>query len=84
MWRDAGGAIYLEPGEVALLAELARRAAPEGPQAPTHPGTLMLQALAAALSAWVDRPGVILAPAPVLTARRAARAHLLAGDPGPR
>ena len=74
MWRNAHGGIYLEPGEISLLADLARRAIPAGPV--THPSALMLQALAAALSEMVDGPGVMVAPAPSSAVRLAAQAYV--------
>lgn len=73
MWRNAQG-IYLEPGEVAILANLARQAVPAGP--PQHPRGLMLAALASALSDMPTAAGVVVLPAPPAVARQAARAHL--------
>jgi|GEM_PF-3422891 len=74
MWRNEKGGIYLEPGEVAVLADLSSRAVPPGP--PTHPNTLMLAVLAEALAEMVTGPGVILAPAPAAVVRQAAQAYV--------
>ena len=73
MWRNDEG-IYLEPGEISVLADLARQAVPPGP--PQHPKDLMLAALAAALSDMPAAAGVVVVPAPASVAREAARAHL--------
>ena len=77
MLRYGKEALYLEPGEIAVLANLARRAVPPG--APTHPNSLLLQALGKALADLVDGPGVMLAPAPPSAVRQAAQAYVKSG-----
>ena len=75
MWRNGKGFIYLEPGEVAALAALARQAVPTGPA--THPRELMLAAVADALRDMVDGIGVVVGPAPEVAVRQAAQAYVL-------
>lgn len=74
MWRNDNGGIYLESGEVAVLADVARRAIPPGPA--THPRHLLLAALATALGEMVEGPGAVLTPAPAAVVRRAAQDYL--------
>ena len=89
MWRNGKGFIYLEPGEVAALAALARQAVPTGPA--THPRELMFAALGDVLGDVIDGPGVVLALAPAFVVRQAAQAyvqrpddaHLAPAGPGP-
>lgn len=73
MWRNRNG-VYLEPGEVAILADLADRAVPSGPA--THPSALMLAALARVLSKMIDGPGVVVAPAPAAIVHQAAMSQV--------
>lgn len=73
MWQSARG-VYLEPGEIAILADLARQAVPSGPA--QHPKDLMLAALAAALSDMPAAAGIVVLPASPAVAREAAGAHL--------
>jgi len=74
VWQNAHGGLYLEPGEIAILADLARQAVPGG--SPQHPRDLMLAALASALSNMPSAAGVLVLPAPPAVAQEAARAHL--------
>ncbi len=74
MERYGKDALYLEPGEIAVLAKLARRAVPAG--APAHPNALLLAALGKALAEMVDGPGVVIAPAPASAVRQAAQAYV--------
>ena len=78
MLRCGKDALYLEPGEIALLAKLARRAVPAG--APTHPNALLLAALGKALAEMVDGTGVVIAPAPASAVRQAAQAYVRRSD----
>jgi hypothetical protein len=71
-------ALYLEPGEIAVLAKLARRSVPAG--APAHPNALLLAALGEALAEMVDGSGVVIAPAPTSAVRQAAQAYVRADD----
>ena len=71
-------ALYLEPGEIAVLAKLARRAVPAGE--PTHPNALLLAALGKALAEMVDGVGVVIAPAPASAVRQAAQAYVRSDD----
>ena len=71
-------ALYLEPGEIAVLAKLARRSVPAG--APAHPNALLLAALGEALAEMVDGAGVVIAPAPASAVRQAAQAYVRADD----
>ncbi len=83
MWRNGQDVLYLEPGEGAVRANLARRAVPPGP--PTHPKSLLSSALTSALRAMVDGPEVVLASAPAAAVRDAAQAYLRPpADPPPR
>ena len=82
MWRAGQGGIYLEPGEVSILAGLALEAVPYGP--PSHPRDLLLAALAAVLEEIGEDGGVILAPAPPSVRREAAAAHVCAPEPPTR
>ena len=74
MWRNSDGGLYLEPGEIAALAEAAQRMVP--PDEPTHPRDLMLSALAALLDAMTAACGVVVTPAPSAVAHRAAQAYV--------
>lgn len=67
-------ALYLEPGEIAALATLARRAVTPG--APTHPNALLLAALAKRLTEMADGPGVVMPPAPPAVVHQAAQAYI--------
>lgn len=67
-------ALYLEPGEIAVLVKLASRAVPAG--APAHPNALLLAALGKALAEMVDGAGVVIAPAPASAVRQAAQAYV--------
>jgi hypothetical protein len=78
MQRHGKDALYLEPGEIAVLAELARRSVPAG--APAHPNALLLAALGEALAEMVDGTGVVIAPAPVSAVRQAAHAYVRRSD----
>ena len=78
MWRNGKGLVYLEPGEVAALAALARQAVPTGPA--THPRELMFAALGEVLGDVIDGPGVVLALAPESVVRQAARAYVRSDD----
>ncbi len=78
MERYGKDALYLEPGEIAVLAKLARRAVPAG--APAHPNALLLAALGKALAEMVDGPGVVIAPAPASAVRQAAQAYVRRSD----
>ena len=73
MWQMQHG-LYLEPGELAVLASLARQVVPQG--APTHPRDLMLAALADVLDQVVDGAGVVVLPAPPEVVRQSARAYV--------
>jgi hypothetical protein len=73
MWR-AKDRLYLEPGEIAVLADLARRPVPLGP--PLHPNTLLLAALAEALGDMTDGAGVVIAPASQAVVHQAAQAYV--------
>ena len=69
------GVLYLEPGELGVIAAVARRAA-EGMAAP-HPQALFLHALADALEGLLQGerpPGRVVAPASPEFAQAAARA----------
>ena len=81
MWRNRKGGIYLEPGEIAVMADLARRSVPPGP--PAHPNALMLAALAEALAKMTDGPGAVLAPAPASVVRQAAQAYVRQSSDAP-
>ena len=74
MWRNGKGLVYLEPGEVAALAALARQAVPTGPA--THPRELMFAALGEVLGDVIDGPGVVLALAPQSVVHQAAQAYI--------
>ena len=74
MLRKGKGIVYLEPGEIAALAALARQAAPKEPA--THPRELMLAAVADVLGEMTDGPGVVLALAPEAVVRQAAQAYV--------
>ena len=78
MWRNGEGFAYLEPGEIAALAALARQAIPTGPA--THPRELMLAAVADVLDEMTDAPGVVIAPAPASAVRQAAHAYVRSDD----
>jgi hypothetical protein len=78
MLRCGKDALYLEPGEIAVLAKIARRAVPPGE--PTHPNALLLAALGKALAEMVDGTGVVIAPAPASAVRQAAQAYVRADD----
>ena len=73
MLRKGKGIVYLEPGEIAALAALARQAAPKGPA--THPRALMLAAVSEVLSELTDGPGVVIALAPQSVVHQAAQAY---------
>lgn len=75
MWRNGEGFAYLEPGEIAALAALARQSVPKGQ--PTHPRDLMLAAVADMLDEMTDGPGVVLALASAFVVRQAAQAYVL-------
>ncbi len=77
MWTDGHAHVYLEPGEVALVAEQLRRARRPGPV--LHPRDLLLQALADALGGLPTSEGIVLGPACSRWSRRAALA-LMRGD----
>ena len=79
MLRMTNG-LYLEPGEVAVLVDAARRAVPTGPA--RHPRELMLAAAADALAEVVEGDGVLVARAPAGVARRAAQAMVRSADRG--
>lgn len=79
MWRSEQGALYLEPGEVAALADAIRQVLPLGP--PQHPRDLMLAALAQALPRLGGTDGLLLAQAGVAIVQEAAAACFLAPTP---
>jgi hypothetical protein len=72
MWRSRRS-IYLEPGEVAALAEASRQASLHSK---AHPRQGLLAAVAAALESFAAENGVLVTPAPAEVARQAARLHL--------
>jgi hypothetical protein len=77
MLRCGKDALYLEPGEIAVLANLARQAVPPGP--PTHPNALLLAVLAERLAEMAGGPGVVVSPAPAPVVRQAAEAYVHSG-----
>ncbi len=72
MWRSRRR-VYLEPGEVAALAEAARQAAA---RSEPHPRQRVLAAVTAALESLAAEHGLLITPAPAEVAREAARLHL--------
>lgn len=79
MWYSEQGVLYLEPGEVAALADALGRALPPGP--PQHPGDLMLAALAHALPRLGGSQGLVIGQADVAIAHQAAQAYFLPTTP---
>ena len=64
--------MFLEPDEIAALADAARQAVPPGPA--LHPRDLLLKALAEVFDAMID--GATMAPAPASVVRQAAAAYV--------
>ena len=77
MWQTRR-AIYLEPGEVAVLAAAARQAAE---RSEPHPRQGLFLAAAAAFDKLAAGDGLLVVPASSAAARRAARFHVVASPP---
>ena len=84
MWRTGRRGLYLEPDELAALADAARQTPPPArPEPAARSNALFLAAVAAARSEMVEGPGVWAVPAPTAVRRLAARALVRAEGPPP-